>query len=69
MKRFFSLILAVLMMTGICAFAAAEPVDTLSFRISSPSGAPGLALAVLAAENPDQWWKSPAGNVRRTWRQ
>lgn len=55
MKRFFSMILAVLMMMGICAFAAAEPVDTSSFRISSPSGAPGLALAVLAAENPDQY--------------
>lgn len=52
MKRFLSLILAVLMMAGACAAAIAE---TYVMKVASPSGAPGLALATLAAQSPENY--------------
>ncbi len=55
MKKLVSLALSVLMIMSLCVCASAEEADTSMFRISSPSGAPGLALASLAAENPEQY--------------
>ena len=55
MKKVFSMLLAVLLLANVCAVAGAEEADISSFRIASPSGAPGLALAVLAAANPEQY--------------
>lgn len=52
MKKFLSLILACVLLLSACAFAAAEAP---AFKVASPSGAPGLALATLAVENPDNY--------------
>ncbi len=54
MKKMLSLLLSLLMLLSLGA-ANAEGADVSDLRISSPSGAPGVALAVLAAENPDQY--------------
>ena len=53
MKKLFSMILvAALLMCGILIPAAAEDYE---IKVSAPSGAPALALATLAAENPDAY--------------
>lgn len=52
MKKLFALLLAAAML---CLCACAEGVDVSALRISSPTGAPGLALATLAAEHPDNY--------------
>ncbi len=50
-----SLLLCAMMLFSLPAFAGADETDISSYRISSPSGAPGLALAVLAAKYPEQY--------------
>ena len=55
MKKTLFLLLTALLVLGLCAAALAEADDISTLKISSPSGAPGLALATLAAENPDQY--------------
>lgn len=52
MKRFSSLILAILMMLSLSTVACA---DEYAVKISSPSGAPGLALATLAVQTPENY--------------
>ena len=54
MKRILSLVLTVLMLLGIGVLASAD-ADVSEFKISAPGGAPALALAVLAVENPDNY--------------
>ena len=54
MKKILALLLSALLAIGVCASA-----EEVSFKVSSPSGAPGLALAALAVENPDAYtWLS-----------
>ena len=55
MKKALLWIMSLLLLTSLCLSACAEGADLSSLRISSPSGAPGLALATLAQENPDQY--------------
>ena len=55
MKKTLFLLLTALLVLGLCACAVAEADDIAALKISSPSGAPGLALATLAAENPEQY--------------
>ena len=55
MKKLISFVLAVMMIFSACAMASAEDADCSGFQISAPSGAPAIALAMLAAENPDQY--------------
>ena len=55
MKKTLSIILCALMLLSVCAVSFAEASDTSAFKVSSPSGAPALALAALAVENPDQY--------------
>ena len=55
MKKTLFLLLTALVLMSLCACALAEGADISTLKISSPSGAPGLALATLAAENPDQY--------------
>ena len=50
MKKFLCLILAMLMLCG-CAACAEE----YAVKVSSPNGAPGVALATLAVANPDNY--------------
>lgn len=54
MKKTICILLAVLLLAGIAAAAFAEE-DISAFRIAAPGGAPALALAVLAAENPENY--------------
>ncbi len=53
MKKYLAMILAALMVLS-CG-AMAEGTDLSALKISSPSGAPGVALASLAVENPDNY--------------
>ena len=48
MKKFLVLVLAIVMMMGFIL-----PVSADDFKVSAPSGAPALSVAVLAVENPD----------------
>lgn len=50
MKKFLSMILAAMMMLSLTACAEA-PV----MKVASPAGAPGLALATLAVQNPENY--------------
>lgn len=54
MKKLISLILTVLMLSA-CVLAGAEAPEEYTMKVSSPSGAPGLALATLAVQNPDNY--------------
>lgn len=53
MKKILCLILAV-MLLGTCA-AMAETGGEYAVRVSSPNGAPGVALATLAVQNPENY--------------
>ena len=55
MKKLIALMMALLMVLGLCAFANAESADVSALTVVSPSGAPALALAVMAAENRDNY--------------
>ena len=55
MKKLLSLVLSVLMLLGIGAAAFAEDANVSAFKIAAPGGAPALALATLAVENPDNY--------------
>ena len=52
MKRFISMMTALVLALGLCAFANAEGTDISALTVTSPSGAPALALAAMAADNP-----------------
>lgn len=54
MKKYLAFVLSVVMLLGIGA-AFAEDADVSELKISAPGGAPALALAVLAAENPENY--------------
>ena len=47
MKKFFSMILALVLAAGVCVFAAAEG----GLTVTAPNGAPALAIATFVAEN------------------
>lgn len=52
MKKVLSLMVAVLLMVSACMFAGAEEYVV---KVAAPSGAPGLALATLAVEAPENY--------------
>ncbi len=53
MKKFLSMILAAVMLLSCVAFA--ETAEVPAMKVSSPAGAPGLALAILAVQNPENY--------------
>lgn len=55
MKKMLSVILALALALGLCVSVNAESADISGFTVTSPNGAPALALAVLAAENPEKY--------------
>ena len=55
MRKLISLVTALVMALGIAAFAGAESADISGLTVTSPGGAPALALAVMAAEHPDNY--------------
>ena len=52
MKKFLSLMMAALLL---CCAACAETTEAPAMKVSSPAGAPGLALATLAVQNPENY--------------
>ena len=55
MKKSIALLMALMTAVSLCVFAGAEAADVSALKIASPAGAPGLALAALAVESPDQY--------------
>ena len=55
MKKLIALLMALAMMLGLCAFANAEGADISGLTVTSPGGAPALALATMAAGTPDNY--------------
>ena len=55
MKKMVSFLLSGLLVMGACFCAQAEEAAPAAFTVSAPSGAPALALATLAVENPDSY--------------
>jgi len=55
MKKIIALMTALLLVLGMCAFANAEGTDISALTVTSPSGAPALALATMAVENKDNY--------------
>ena len=55
MKKKIVFLLSALLTAGLSISAMAQEPDVSGFKISAPSGAPALALASLAVENPDQY--------------
>ena len=53
MKKALSMVLTAVLLIGFGLSVRAETPDPSDFRISSPGGAPALALAALAVDNPD----------------
>ena len=55
MKKFLAMMTALVLALGLCAFAAAEGADISGLKVTTPGGAPALALAAMAVENPGQY--------------
>lgn len=55
MKKILAVMLALALVLGLCAFANAESADVSAMTVTSPGGAPALALAAMAAENPENY--------------
>lgn len=55
MKKFLTLILIAALCLTLMLAVNAENADTSAFTVAAPSGAPALALAALAAENPENY--------------
>ena len=55
MKKVLPFLLSALLLAGSAVNAHAEDIDVSALKISAPGGAPALALATLASENPDQY--------------
>ncbi len=55
MKKLIALMMALVTVLSLCAFAGAEEADISALKIAAPAGAPALALAALAKETPDQY--------------
>ena len=55
MKKFFAIVTALVMAMSLYTFAGAESPDISGLTVTSPGGAPALALAVMAVENKDNY--------------
>ena len=55
MKKLIAMMTALVLVMGLCAFANAEGADFSALTVTSPGGAPALALATMAAENKDNY--------------
>lgn len=55
MKKIIAWIMTLMLVMSLGVFAAAEGTDISGLTVTSPGGAPALALAVMAAGNPDNY--------------
>ena len=53
MKKLFEVLLILVMFMSFAVTAFAESEEQVGFLLAAPSGAPALAVATLAAENPE----------------
>ncbi len=63
MKKILAMMTALVLALGLCAFAAAEGADISGLKVTTPGGAPALALAAMAAENPEQYTTIAADTI------
>ena len=63
MKKIFAMMAALVLAMSLCAYAAAEGADISGLKVTTPGGAPALALAALAAENPEQYTTVAADTI------
>ena len=63
MKKFLAMMTALVLALGLCAFAAAEGTDISGLKVTTPGGAPALALAAMAVENPGQYTTIAADTI------
>ena len=63
MKKILAMMMALVLALGLCVFAAAEGADISGLTVTTPGGAPALALAVMAAENPGQYTTIAADTI------
>ena len=63
MKKILTMMMALVLALGLCVFAAAEGADISGLTVTTPGGAPALALAVMAAENPGQYTTIAADTI------
>ena len=63
MKKFLAMMTALVLALGLCAFAAAEGADISGLKVTTPGGAPALALAAMAVENPGQYTTIAADTI------
>ena len=63
MKKFLAMMTALVLALVLCAFAAAEGADISGLKVTTPGGAPALALAAMAVENPGQYTTIAADTI------
>ena len=63
MKKIFAMMAALVLAMSLCAYAAAEGADISGLKVTTPGGAPALALAAMAAENPEQYTTVAADTI------
>ena len=63
MKKFLAMMTSLVLALGLCAFAAAEGADISGLKVTTPGGAPALALAAMAVENPEQYTTIAADTI------
>lgn len=55
MKKLISILMVLALALGLCAVSYAEGADISGLTVTSPNGAPALALATMAVENKDNY--------------
>ena len=63
MKKFLAMMTALVLALGLCAIAATEGADISGLKVTTPGGAPALALAAMAVENPGQYTTIAADTI------
>ena len=63
MKKILAMMMALVLALGVCVFASAEDVDISGMTVTTPGGAPALALAAMVAENPGQYTTIAADTI------
>ena len=63
MKKILAMMMALVLVMSLCAFSAAEDADISGLTVTTPGGAPALALAAMAVENPGQYTTVAADTI------
>ena len=63
MKKILAMMMALVLTMSLCAFSAAEGADISGLTVTTPGGAPALALAAMAVENPGQYTTVAADTI------